>query len=456
MIRSRRVVWPLAATVVLVTGLPASAHGLGGRLDLPIPIWQFAWVATFAVMVSFAMLGRFWTQPRLASAASGTPLPTWIQGIARGLLPVARLIGLLMLSGTVYAAFWGSPATTSNMAPYAAFVLVWVGFAVASALVGDLWETVNPYTSLASLSERTRSKIPLERASEPARGGESVALIGLLAFVWIELAFHQGAAPRTIGWYLVAYAVVVVAGGISRGSAWARRADGFSVLFRTLSALGPLYRNEDGVLRLRYPVAGLARMRVDSGTVRLVLVIIGATTFDGLSRSAWWLEVASNRTGWELTAVNTGGLMFGIGLVMALYRVAIAVMARITGQSEHRLGNVFGPSLIPIAVAYTVAHYFSFLVFEGQHLIRLASDPFGLGWNLVGTTHWSVNYTLVSTGAIAWTQTVSIAAGHMLAVLVAHDRSVEEFPPELAVRSQYPMLAVMITFTVGGLFLLLG
>ena len=449
-------VWPLAVALVLLTGPPASAHGLGGRLDLPIPIWQFAWVAAFAVMVSFAMLGRFWTKPRLASASSGTPLPAGLQALARGLLPVARLLGLLMLAVTVCAAFWGSPVTTSNVAPFAAFVLVWVGFALASALVGDVWAAVNPYTSLASLSERTGSKVPLGCASEPARGGESVALIGILAFVWIELAFHQGAAPRTIGWYLVTYTGVVVAGGISKGSAWAGRADGLSILFHTLSALGPLYRDEDGVLRLRYPVAGLASIRIGSGTVRLVLVVIGATTFDGLSRSTWWLEVVSNRTGWELTAVNTGGLIFGIGLVMALYRVAIAAMSRITGRPEHRLGDLFAPSLIPIAVAYTVAHYFSFLIFEGQNLIRLVSDPFGLGWNLVGTAHWSVNYTLVSTGAIAWTQTVSIAVGHMLAVLVAHDRSVEEFPPELAVRSQYPMLAVMITFTIGGLFLLLG
>ena len=456
MIRSHRAVWSLAAALVLTTGLPASAHGLGGRLDLPIPIWQFAWVAAFAVLISFAMLGRFWTKPHLASASAGAPLPKGIQAVARGLLPVARLIGLAMLAVTVYAALWGSPIINSNVAPFAAFVLVWVGFAVAAALVGDLWATVNPYSTLASLSGRTRGWILAKKESEPAGGGESVALIGVLSFVWIELAFHQGAAPRTIGWYLVAYTAAVVGGGISKGSAWARRADGFSVLFHTLSALGPLYQDNNGVLRVRYPAAGLARFRVDPGTVRLILVVIGATTFDGLSRSTWWLEVASDRTGWELTAVNTGGLIFGIGLVMALYRVAIAAMARVTGQPEHELGDLFAPSLVPIAVAYTVAHYFSFLIFEGQNLIRLASDPFGLGWNLIGTAQWRVNYTLVSTGAIAWTQTVAIAVGHMLGVLVAHNRAVERFPPELAVRSQYPMLAAMIAFTIGGLFLLLG
>ena len=115
-----------------------------------------------------------------------------------------------------------------------------------------------------------------------------------------------------------------------------------------------------------------------------------------------------------------------------------------------------GPSLVPIVVAYTVAHYFSFLVLDGQAILRLASDPFGMGWNLFGTAAYRVNYGLLSTTAIAWIQTAAIAVGHVLAVLAAHDRAVERYPAGLALRSQYPMLAAMIGYTVGGLFLLLG
>ena len=456
MSRARLAAWPVAAALLLAMAGPAHAHGLGGRLDLPIPIWQFAWAAAFAVLVSFAVLGRYWTHPRLGPASRGSSLPPGLGSVGRSLLPITRLIGVAVLALTIHAAFRGNPDTASNLAPYVAFVLVWVGVAVASALVGDLWATVNPVATLTYLAGRIRR--PVRPGIEPAQAqaGEAISLLGIVAFLWMELAFHQGAAPRTIGAYLVLYTIALVAGAMSYGPAWARRADGFSVLFRTIGALAPLHKDAKGTLRLRYPVTGLAGMSMGPATVRLVLVVIGATTFDGFSRSSFWLDIVSNRSGWELTAVNTGGLVFGIGVVMALYRVAIAAMARMTGEPEHELGDLFGPSLVPIMVAYTVAHYFSFLVFEGQNLIRLASDPYGLGWNLFGTAGWRVDYTILSTGAIAWTQTLAIALGHMVAVLVAHDRALERFPAEMAVRSQYPMLAAMIAFTIGGLLLLLG
>lgn len=453
---TRLAAWPVAAVLLLALAVPAHAHGLGGRLDLPIPIWQFAWAAAFAVLVSFAVLGRYWTHARLAPASLGVPLPPGLESVARALLPVTRLIGVAVLAVTIHAALRGNPDTASNLAPYVAFVLVWVGVAVASAFVGDLWATVNPVAALTYLARRVRRPVRPGIEPEPAQDGESIALLGIVVFLWMELAFHQGAAPRTIGAYLVLYTVALVAGAMNYGPAWVRQADGFSVLFRTVSALAPLHKDAGGTLRLRYPVTGLAGMSMGPGTVRLVLVVIGATTFDGFSRSSLWLDIISNRSGWELTAVNSGGLVFGIGAVMALYRVAIAAMARITGEPEYELGDLFGPSLVPIMVAYTVAHYFSFLVFEGQNLIRLASDPYGLGWNLFGTAGWPLDYTILSTGAIAWTQTTAIAIGHMVAVLVAHDRALERFPPEMAVRSQYPMLAAMIAFTIGGLVLLLG
>ena len=120
------------------------------------------------------------------------------------------------------------------------------------------------------------------------------------------------------------------------------------------------------------------------------------------------------------------------------------------------LADVFAPSLLPIAAAYTIAHYFSYLLLEGQQIIAHISDPFGRGRDFFGTSTYQVDYTAISTDTIAWTQTAAIAVGHVLAVAVAHDRAVERWPRRLAMRSQYPMLAVMICYTVIGLLLLLG
>ena len=176
MIRTRRAAWPVAAVLLLVTAVPAHAHGLGGRLDLPIPIWHFAWAAAFAVLVSFAVLGRYWTYPRLAPAARGAPFPPALESIARGLLPITRLIGVAILAVTIHAAFLGIPDVTSNLAPFAAFVLVWVGVAVASAFVGDVWATVNPFTTLANLCGRIHRSVHPDIEPEPAQAAESISL----------------------------------------------------------------------------------------------------------------------------------------------------------------------------------------------------------------------------------------------------------------------------------------
>lgn len=49
---------------------------------------------------------------------------------------------------------------------------------------------------------------------------------------------------------------------------------------------------------------------------------------------------------------------------------------------------------------------------------------------------------------------VSVDQG--VGVVIAHDRAVATIPKHLVAPSQYPLLGVMVTFTVGGLFLLFG
>ena len=447
-----------ALGLVLLAAGPAAAHGVGGRIDLPIPFWQFAWAATLAVLASFLALSRFWSEPRMTQAAGGRLLPDRLQGTARVLLPVTRSAGLAMFAILLYAALQGSAVITSNIAPYAFFIVYWVGLQLVSTLIGDVWAAFDPLRTLADLSARVRALPGSRSFSDPSRGAGNRwwAVGAILSFVWLELAYHRGAEPRTIGAYLAIYTSVMLCGAAWRGRGWIRDADGFGVLFSILAAMAPVHRDNSGNLRLRTPLAGLAELEVTPATARFVLVVLGATTFDGFSRSSFWLDIVSNRSGWELTALNTGGLVFGIGVVMFVYRIAISVMSRITDESEVELGDAFTPSLVPIVLAYTVAHYFSFLVLDGQAVIRLVSDPFGFGWNLFGTAGYRVDYTLLSPSAIAWIQTAAIAAGHVLAVVAAHDRAVERFPRRLAVRSQYPMLVAMIVYTVGGLFLLLG
>ncbi len=448
----------LSAATVVAAASPASAHGISGRADLPLPAWQFAWAAGFAVAISFVALGAFWSQPRLEAAAEGRVVADLTTPAGRGIEVVLKLIGLFLFGVVMYAAWWGNPNIAVNISGEALFIWFWVGMQVVSVLLGDVWRAFNPLVTLADTAAWVRARVTGTELSSPECDDANLwpAVAAIFGFVWFELAYHSSDDPRTIGLFLTIYSIGVLGGAALKGRAWVRTADGFGVLFARLGAIAAFYRDDEGRLRFRSPLTGLAAVPDVAGTVPFVLVVLGSTTFDGFTRSSLWLDVAGTRTGWSLTMASSLGLIVMIGLVSLAYSFAVSAMASITGEEPARLSNVFGPTLFPIAAAYTVAHYFSLLVLEGQQMFFQISDPFGRGWDLFGTKDYAVDWTLVSPTTVAWVQTMAIALGHVLAVAAAHDRAISRYDQQTAVRSQYPMLAVMIAYTVVGLFILLG
>ena len=452
----------IAVVALVATAAPASAHGVGGRGDLPLPLWQFTWGAAFAVLISFAALGLLWTRPRLRRASTGRELPRSVDRALWYLAVPGRILALALALVTVGAALFGDQSPAANLSPVAVYVVFWVGLQVVSAVLGDVWRAISPFDTIAAIAARVRAAIvggpPPGPAPEQAPAGETLwpAAAGLAGFAWLELAYHDPSSPRIIGIAAVVYTAAVLGVCARRGRAWLRAGEGFGVLFGLLAHLSPFYRDERGRLRARVPFSGLAALEARRGTVAVVMVVLGSTTFDGLGRTRFWGDVVADRTGWDLTAMNTVGLLWTIGLVWLGYLAATRLTARLTDEEPGTLADTYVGSLIPIVLAYTIAHYFSLVVFEGQTFVFHLSDPFGQGWDLFGTSSWEINFLLVSVGAIAWVQALSIVAGHVVGVTAAHDRSVERFSPTQAVRSQYPMLALMVAYTVVGLTLLLG
>ncbi len=448
----------LAAATLLSAAAPAAAHGVGGRVDLPLPVWQLAWAAGFAVAVSFVALGAFWKTPRLAAAAVGDPLPPVAQRAERLVEPFLQLLGLMLFGIILLGAWWGNTSPALNIAPQAVYIWFWVGIQFASILFGDFWRSLNPFYTLADLAARVRARVTETPLSEcpDAPSTEWPAVIAITSFLWVELAYHASASPRSLGLFLTLYSTVMLGGAAVKGRAWVRSAEGFGVLFTKLAAMSPLYRDGTGPLRFRAPLSGLATMRMVPGSIPFVLVVLGSTSFDGFTRNSIWRDIIANRSGWNLTMIRTLGFVAAVAIVAGAFRLAVAFMARITETPVEDVFRKFGPSLIPIAGAYAVAHYFSFLFLDGQIILRLISDPFGKGWDLFGTVGYRIRYTSISPREIAWVQTLSIAIGHVLGVATSHDKAVESYRSDVAVRSQYPMLGVMITYTVLGLLILLS
>jgi hypothetical protein len=446
------------------------AHGIAGVRDLPVPEWLFLYGAGVVLVVSFVALGVLWRRPLLESHADGRPLPPIAQRIL--LSPFLRValgaISFLLLVLVLAASFFGSGSSATNIAPTFVYVAFWIGLVPFVVVLGNIWPALNPWKAAADgiawISERTGGESqPLARY--PERLGRWPAAVLLLLFAALELAYFEPANPRALGFAVLVYSALMWVGATTFGrEAWFANGDAFTAYFGFLAALAPFATRTDAKggreVVLRWPLTGPTHLDPRPGTVAVVAVMLGSVAFDGLSRIAWWQDRRFDLTlatqGWSDlagTLMNFGGLVLCVLAVAAAYLLAVAA-ARGMAEAGLGLAGAFVGSLIPIALVYAVSHYFTALIIQGQALVPLASDPFGRGWDLFGTTDRGVDLAPLSANTVWYVQVASLVAGHVAGLALAHDRAVSLFPPARALRTQYPLLALMVLYTVGGLWLL--
>ena len=432
------------------------AHGVGTRSDLPLPLPLAVIGAGMALMISFVVLTVLWRRPRLHRDA-GIPLPPVVTRVADASATriVAQDLTLAAVLLVCVVGFIGPGEPGRNLAPWALFVIFWVGLVPASLLFGPVWRVLNPlrlvHDGLAGVLrvDPERGLRPL-----PERVGYWPAAVSLAGYGWFELVYPDRAEPTATATFITTYAVVHIAAAVVFGRRWFERADGFEVYSTLLGSLSPLgRRSTDRALVLRNPLHGMEAMPAGPGLVGVVVALVGTTAYDGLSRTLWW-----QRTAPRGIAIGTVGLacsMLLIGLVFLLGTWSLTTQG--TGLPDADAGlrpGAFAHTLVPIAAGYAIAHYFSLLVFDGQLVLILASDPFASGANLLGTAGRTIDYNVLSTSAIATVQVMAIVFGHLAAAVGAHDRAVRLLPAKAAVRTQYPLLAAMVALTMGAVGLL--
>jgi hypothetical protein len=421
-----------------------------------VPRWLFVFGAGAALILSFVALSTLWTEPRFEGRSTPSARPSsWIQSVltSRGLEWAIRIL-MLLLFVVVAMASARRASDTETIGPIVVYAWFWVGLTIAHALFGNLWATLSPFDTIGRLIGLGVESAP---RAYPKTWGKWPAAVLLFAFVWVELVQPFGSIPGHLGILIVVYTLLQIAGMHAFGRRdWIENGEAFAVYFGLIAGMAPLTRDRDGRVVTRPVLSGLARIPARPGLLAMIMVALGSTTFDGISRSSLWTTPTADLTGVTRIAVSTAGLLGVIGLVTVAYLVAMRVAAGVVGGEWHPLAVRFAHSLVPIVLAYIVAHYFSFLVLEGQlGLVRL-SDPFGVGWNLFGTGDWVVNLSLLSPTAIWYVQVGAIVIGHIGGVVAAHDRATAMFDHEAAVRTQYALLAVMILFTASGLLILSG
>lgn len=441
------------------------AHGLVGRTDLPIPKWLFGWAAAVVLVISFAALAILWPKPELQDERGRR----WFR-MPRLVEPLLGLVGVVAFIAVVYSGLRGAQDAQDNLAPTIIYVHFWVGMAVVSVLFGDVFRALNPWRATArffawwaGLFTDKPMPAPLEY---PKKLGRWPAAIQIFIFVWVELAYVNRDDPSQLAIMAIAYAAVQLIGMSFFGiETWEDRADGFQALWSIYARLSPFKRHGQDVY-VRRPLNGAPGLDMLPGTLPLLIVAIGTTSFDGFSNGPIWASLGPDlakfwkSVGFGATAQNelaeTVGLLGMVLLVGLFYRLGVRGMRKVgSGHTSPELAQRFAHSLIPIAFAYALAHYFSLLMYQGQALGYLISDPLGHGSNLFGTAGATIDYTIVTATAVWYVQVAALVGGHVSGLMLAHDRALAMYSNvKEAVRSQYYMLVVMIGFTSLGLWLL--
>lgn len=454
-----------AAALAAIALLPASApaHGLVQRSNLPIPEWLFGWAAAAVLVVSFVALGTLWPSPRLEHAGRRA-LPGGRVVGGRAVEAVCGTLGTVALVVVLIAGFAGSDSALDNLAPTFILIIFWVGVAFASALLGDVFQHLSPWRAIGRATGVLARRPPLR--GYPERLGRWPAAVALLGFTWIELASGWGEDPRALTAAALVYTLYTLAAQAAFGvEQWTRNGEAFAVYFNLFARISPFARDDD-VVSMRPPLAKLTDLDPIAGTVPLVMIMIGTVTFDGLSQGQAWKDVAVE-IGAALTSIGIGpdaavtaastlGLFFGVAVISGFYWLGIHGARSVGGELDAlALRRAFVHSLVPIALVYVAAHYLSFLLFEGQAIRYLISDPFNSGWDLFGSASSPIDYGIISQNGTWYLQVALVVLGHVAALVLAHDRALVLYrEARLAVRSQYWMLAVMIGFTTLALWLL--
>ncbi|HYG97460.1 MAG TPA: fenitrothion hydrolase [Solirubrobacterales bacterium] len=450
------------------------AHALASRQDLPVPAWLFAWGASIVLIVSFVALAAGWRSPRFEDLRR-RPLG---EGLSRALLSLPAqiaygLVGVFLLGLTVYAGLEGTVAPDRNFALTFIFATCWLGFPFFSAIFGDLFRPFNPWRAIGRAVGGGFRLIAGQRPTHltyPERLGRWPAVVGLLAVVWLEVVYGKGGIgfdPHTVAVATLVYSgytlAMMAAFGVEK---WCERGETFSVYFGMFGRLG-IFGTRDGRLERRRPFAAATTWATIPGSAAVVIASIATTSFDGGQEGAFadametfagWMEDIGFGVVASLRLTGTIFMLLCFAAVGLIYMLGVRGMRTVPGApSLAKLRVGFAHTLIPIALAYLLAHYFSFFVFQEQaQFTYLLSDPLGTGTtDLFGTASSGVDYTILSANTIWYVQVASLVIGHVIGLMLAHDRALVYWRDyRRATASQYWMLAVMVAFTCFGLYLL--
>lgn len=470
---------------LLISGLaltssasPAHAHFFAQPYTLPVPFAMYAWGATAALILSFVVVGVFAGVPNLRLRGTERDAPSAI--VPSLVVRLGQAGAVIALAVCLITGWFGTQIALENLG----MTLFWIVFVLfvpySCALVGDYYAAINPWRVLVNALEKTRRKPFTGLLVYPERLSYWPALAFYAAFIWIELFAEL--LPRGLANALLIYTVLNVVGAWVFGAGpWFRYGEFFGVFLRLIGSMAPVAWQADDASSVRIswraPFSELVAMRAESLAMAVfILFMLSSTAYDGLHATEPWVtwfwryvyppvaplldsttagQIAAGTRlyhGWQKAMLLVSPVVY-----LAVFWACITLAKRLS-RSKLAMRDLilwFAPSLIPIAFVYHVTHYYTILLYQGSQLVRLVSDPFGVGWDIFGTASSSAAGFMIEVDLIWHSQVGLILLGHIISVYLAHVTALRIFGgARTSAASQAPMLALMVLFTTFGLWIL--
>lgn len=415
------------------------AHGVGRVYESPLPVWLYLVGAAATVLISFVIRSIADRRPH-----DRPPRVLLSRDATDRLLGVFRIMGLAVLGLLVLFTFL-DPDPGFTVAPLLFWVLLIMGTVLMSAIVGGIWERANPWATIESFY-----------ADEEARhedGRELPWWVGpalLYGLFWFELVSGRGFDPVAILLVTAAYTVFALTFRSRANKTW-HQADPLSILFGFASRSAPFAVDEAGTLVYRGPLSGLDVARaMPAALFASVFVLLASTTLDNLRETVEWTRFLET-VGLEHANSKVVDSIALVALTLPFLLSFLAALAVSRRWMTDRLSmwdtaRRFAWSLIPIGIAYVLAHNIPLLIIGIPELVDRIVDS--LGVDLLSRYEPSPR--------LVWfIEIVVVVGGHVLGVLSAHRvglRLTENHRD--AVKSHVALAVLMSLFTVSTLWLL--
>ena len=432
------------------------AHVFIGRFDLPVPLSTVLVAAMAVVAASFGLIYLLPPRPS-APDRTGPRIP-------RAVVIALQTVAVLVVLYLVGVGISGSQVTALNGAVILFWVLLIPLLPLAHCILGGVYEVANPF-ALGARMVTSGASARKQRDPRLDRLGYWPAVVMLFLLVWFELALRVvPASPRALGILTAVYALFQVGMGAWLGEGWYRGGDLFAAITALASTISSIAvtRDEDGFVRLKLGFRPARFLPEGRGREALITLWLAGVLADGVRVTPIWRAVTSATQDFsasigQVGTTDLGALLLDTTEIVATW-IAFAAFfwtfaylaARLVRRPLGEIAKVVAPSLIPIALAYLLAHNLTQILVIGPLMFSatgtdLATAAFQLQRNAQG----------FNPAAIFFVQGSAIVLGHVIAVGMAHARLGDSEPDgNLALRADLGWLSAMLIYTATSLWVL--